>query len=1170
MRLDRLDLLAYGHFNGRTLNFAPEARLHVVYGPNEAGKSTTLAAIVDLLYGFKAKDHPYTFKHQKPMLGGRVSAAAGLALEFVRTRVKQGPGLLAPDQSAALPDDALAPFLLGVAKEEFERLHALDNPRLKSGGREMLDPSSDIGRKLFAAGAGLEDLHLVEKALAADVDRLGESVGGRGQKHQALKAAAADYDAADKDLRGAILKSSELEKARQRLAAAETAAAAAREKLELLREEAARLARVQRVRPLLAELDRRRAALNGRTDIPDLPEALAEKWRASETAVATAESALRRAEAAEAEALEELAALAAAGPYLALATAIEALSEQAGKYHNSGVDLPRRETERRVKHDAAQAALRELGLAGLSLDAAESRLPGAVARKSARDLSQRRRTAAQELAAARRGLENADRNAAAAEHALAALGPLVAAGEAEALAAKAGELADAPAKLEGAAALARETQFDADAALADLCALGLWRGGADALAALILPDAAAVEAHDLALKEFAQNESQLATESARLESARDDAQAAVAALEEVGAPPGQAAVDAARRHRDHGVSLLAAGADADARLVADYAQGRDLAAAVTAAVRDADQLADRRTQEARRVEAYETALKNRNAAAAALTRLAAERRALDEARRTADDAWRAAWAPVAAETPARLRGWLTARGRVLDLTRKADKAAGALAGAEARARQWRDLWRAAALALGLDSESGGSDAALAALTKQRLDELRRLAQRRSDLTQRRNETAAVAATALMDLTAAQALTAALNADWATLTPQLGQSAELSDAGLEAALDLWDAVETALREVRDLDRRIDGMRRDRAGFETSIEELRAVLAQAGVDLPADPAAALAALRQALTDDRQRETVREQKTQGAARARKETATARQALQIARDAAAGLRAAHGLGQDDDVAALCAAAAARARLTAAGDGRSQADLRHEAADVDPDAAAARLASLAAEQSQAQNAYDKALTEQGEAKSGWDLLQRDGGAEAAARRRSDAARRAGQAAAELLQVKAAQFLLRRAVERYRDANQDPLLGRASALFAAAAMAGVTPDGDPVLGLESLVGDDGRPALHARRRSGAAVAVAGLSEGTGDQLFLALRLAALEQRADAGRPLPFIVDDVFQTFDDARTGACLGLLAELGRRAQVIVFTHHLHVVRAAEQAAAGAADVIDLSAIPA
>lgn len=1172
MRLDRLDLLAYGHFKERTINFAPDARLHVVYGPNEAGKSTTLAAVVDLLYGFKTKNHPYTFHFNKPKLGGRISAG-GRSLEFARARLGQGAGLLTPDQSAALPDDALAPFLLGVTKEEFERLHALDNPRLKSGGREMLDPSSDIGRKLFAAGAGLEDLHRVEKALAADVERLGENIGGRGQKHQALKAAAADFEAADKDFKAAVLKHSELEKARRRLTEAETSVEASRALLESLREERARLERAQRVRPLLAELDRRREALDGRADPPSLPESLADDWRGAETAIATTAAALRRAEAAEAEALEELAALAAPGPYLALAKAIEALAEQAGEYQKDGADLPRREAERRVKHDDLHAALRGLGLADLtaadvSFAAVESRLPGSVARKSARDLSTRRQKAGDALTTARRGLETAERNAAAAEKALAALGPVVEAGEAEALAAKAGELADAPTKLDGAAALAGDAQRDADAALVDLWSLGLWRGDAAALAALTPPDAAAVEARDHALKEFAQLETRLTAEQTRQEADKDKAQAAVDAAEAVGAPPSQAAVDAARRRRDDGVALLAAGADADAHLVADYAQGRNLVDAVTAAVRDADQLADRRTADARRVEAYETALKDHNAAAAALVRLAAERQALDAARRVADEAWRAAWAPVAAADPRRMRDWLAARSRALDLSRKADKAAAELAAAQTRAGHWRDLWRAAALALGLDDECGGADAALAALTKRRLDDARQQAQRRRDLVQRRDEAAATAATALMELTAAQERRHALDAAWAALTPQLGQSADLSDAGLEAALDLWEAAEAALKALRELDRRIDGMRRDRAGFEARIEELRALLAQTGVDSPADPAAALAAARQGLEEDRQRETVRAQKKLATAKARQATAAAAQALRDAETAAEALRAAHGLTPDDDVLALCAAAAALSRLNVAGEGRSEADLRGQAAALDGDAAAARLATLDAEQARAQAAYDHALTERGEAKSGWEQLQHDGGAEALTRRRNDAARRAGLAAAELMQVKAAQFLLRRAVERYREANQDPLLGRASALFAAAA--GALPGGDPIAGLESLVGDDGRPTLHVRRRSGAALAVSGLSEGTGDQLFLALRLAALEQRADAGRPLPFIADDVFQTFDDARTAACLALLAELGRRAQIIVFTHHRHVVQAAEQAAAGAADVIDLSATPA
>ena len=52
MRIRRLDLLRYGHLADRVLEFPDGAALHVVYGVNEAGKSTALAAIADALFGF--------------------------------------------------------------------------------------------------------------------------------------------------------------------------------------------------------------------------------------------------------------------------------------------------------------------------------------------------------------------------------------------------------------------------------------------------------------------------------------------------------------------------------------------------------------------------------------------------------------------------------------------------------------------------------------------------------------------------------------------------------------------------------------------------------------------------------------------------------------------------------------------------------------------------------------------------------------------------------------------------------------------------------------------------------------------------------------------------------------------------------------------------------------
>ena len=97
-------------------------------------------------------------------------------------------------------------------------------------------------------------------------------------------------------------------------------------------------------------------------------------------------------------------------------------------------------------------------------------------------------------------------------------------------------------------------------------------------------------------------------------------------------------------------------------------------------------------------------------------------------------------------------------------------------------------------------------------------------------------------------------------------------------------------------------------------------------------------------------------------------------------------------------------------------------------------------------------------------------------------------------------------------------------------------------------GLE--LSDDERPSIRAKSCTGPLLSPTVLSEGTRDQLYLALRLATLERHAVAGNALPIAVDDIFMTFDERRTEAALRVLDGMADRFQVIVFTHHEHVIR--------------------
>ncbi|MEO1221560.1 MAG: hypothetical protein AAFY42_09455, partial [Pseudomonadota bacterium] len=79
-----------------------------------------------------------------------------------------------------------------------------------------------------------------------------------------------------------------------------------------------------------------------------------------------------------------------------------------------------------------------------------------------------------------------------------------------------------------------------------------------------------------------------------------------------------------------------------------------------------------------------------------------------------------------------------------------------------------------------------------------------------------------------------------------------------------------------------------------------------------------------------------------------------------------------------------------------------------------------------------------------------------------------------------------------------------------------------------------------------------------MSTGTMGQLYFALRLAGYRSFVREAGPLPMILDDIMETFDNTRAIEALKLCGELGRQGQVIMFTHHEHLVDLAQQSIPG------------
>jgi len=226
---------------------------------------------------------------------------------------------------------------------------------------------------------------------------------------------------------------------------------------------------------------------------------------------------------------------------------------------------------------------------------------------------------------------------------------------------------------------------------------------------------------------------------------------------------------------------------------------------------------------------------------------------------------------------------------------------------------------------------------------------------------------------------------------------------------------------------------------------------------------------------------------------------------------------------------------------------GATVEDFVQETRDVDPDGIDGRMAHLKEEIDTLEEERSRIDRTIGEERN--ELNKMDGSARAA-----ELAETTQKILAQLetdvehyARLRLASTVLAQAIERYREKHQGPILKRTNDLFAQLTVGSFE-------GVRAEFDDQGHPVLVGVRPGGKeTVGTAGMSDGTTDQLYLALRLASLETYLGNNEPIPFIVDDIMIKFDNERATASLQVLAELSRKTQVIFFTHHRHLVELAE-----------------
>lgn len=151
----------------------------------------------------------------------------------------------------------------------------------------------------------------------------------------------------------------------------------------------------------------------------------------------------------------------------------------------------------------------------------------------------------------------------------------------------------------------------------------------------------------------------------------------------------------------------------------------------------------------------------------------------------------------------------------------------------------------------------------------------------------------------------------------------------------------------------------------------------------------------------------------------------------------------------------------------------------------------------------------------------------------------------------EALKMRLGLRAIERGLQHFRDRNRSGMLAKAKASF-------ITLTENSYVDLVTRPNEKGVEQLIATRKNGATVTADNLSMGTRYQLYLALRIAAYHEYRQHRTPLPFIADDIFETFDEARTRSALAEFAQMALHGQVIYFTHHRHVADIAQDVVPG------------
>ncbi|MBS0264953.1 MAG: AAA family ATPase, partial [Planctomycetes bacterium] len=1075
----------------------------------------------------------------------------------------------------------------GIDETAFTQRFGIDYEELRRGGNLLVSGGGDLGEILFAAGTGAVGLSAVQQQLQEDAEALFKPRGS----NQRIAVNLSELERLRKEIRDTQLPTSQWVEHDRELRKAEKRQRELDAELNRKRIERSRLDRIRQSLPLIGRLGPLRAALANVADAPLLLASFSVDRREAELKLATAQTDEAQAHQ-ECERLQrELKSVQVPTELVEHRTAITQLHAELGSYQKAAQDRPRLVAQR----DSAQrdAANRVTQLAR----------PASLTEADSLRLSKLQRRKIQDLAGEFKALFEAQRLS---QEEFQKLGERIQRVQAEVdrlppernvadldrtirQVQKSGNL-DAQ-TIKAQAELDRLIQQSEIA----LARLPLFQGTLAELEKLPLPNLETIERFETVLADAEVAVRRCREKLERLNEDRLRVQSQLDILRLERDVPTEVELSAIRQRRDVGWDLIQkVGLDAAANqpspisspaldrsvaesaqdFVAEFAPGGNLLVAFRASIEQADLIADRLRREADRVA-------QRAQLTAELQQIEADlghsTQACTEAEHRREQLgcdWQSQWTPTGIEplSPREMRSWRTPQQELVEVAAEIRQRQADLQLVHSQISSYRAELNTCLAALDLPTRVAEESLAqtldfceeTVALIKKQNQQRERQASELESLRESLPE-------AERKAQGAQDALHEWRSNWAQAVATIGLDADAQPAEANAVLETVDELLQAVDESRRLDERISGIDADAQQFQLSVRQLLAQVASDLVDTANTSTERAVAdlvdrLNRALTDQTKiqswQEQLQKQQVAREAAATRMTQAQQQLRQLC--VQAGCDSPGELPQAEERAAQRRQAeteiqALEQRLGELAGGATLAGWIEQTEQADADRVAIDLQALdegiAALEQEKQSVSEALGAHRNE------LKRMDGSSKAAdAQNEAEHLLAAIRGDAEqYVRCRLAAAILSRAMERFRQTSQGPVLARASELFAMLTLGSFA-------GLQAEYDEKGHAVLVGVRANRQKVPVSGMSEGTCDQIYLALRIALLESSLVGREPLPLIVDDILAMYDDQRAGAALRVLWQLSTKTQVILFTHHSHLVEIARQLPdLGALSVIEL-----